>query len=1019
MTALDLPLGTLDPNTQRLAHHVRYATDFPDAGTEGNVLVSQGPDTPAQWLPQGDAPPNAHVLATTSGLGPEHTTTGLTAGQVLRATAATAAVFMRLAAGDIDPGTFPTGNFTFGGNTTFQGDVTVGAAPAGAEVLRAASARIGSGLVVEAGTTAVQALTATTVTASQFIQANNPEGALIVPDASSGSERYWQYRREASLFGHTEVYRWRLTGPASANKPVMMWTWFDSSPPVIVLDPRNSSGRSSVLIGTASASTGDPVLDVVGGTFDAGATIVGAHSTADGRKSFTIGLRGRLASHKPQHMISADQGVLSIGGGVADVAASQIIRFFTTQFENVAPGTLAADLTGVGASSLFRFVGDAKVEQALLFGAAGDTNLYRDAANSLKTDDDFSIGTLGRFDGSDAPTDLQLLVYHAGSINKWQAESIQFVFNAGDTAAGLLADNTSVLFLLDDPGTGADSPVGAPPAPADVVATALHKAVTLEIRSPNEPADFRYYEWEKSTDNVNWSALTNSTSVNVTHGRLTPGTTYYYRVRAVDRAGNASAFVNASPFPITAEANSKLAAFGAITATMAAFDSMAALSANIGIATTGQIRGPGNTSGINFSGVGGIPAGWVSGINFENTSLGSMTQYLNFHSSAGVSFFKHDKFDLRHNGDAFFFGKVDVGSGAVVIDPANPFIALGSGITTWNFGPNGVVNNAPDDPGGPSPPPGPVTADLVIAPDTNNALILPVTRVPKINSDTASFRSFRADLEQTAAGSNIYEAGFFHATATHASGTVANLYGLRSRAGKDTTNAVTTMAALVAEIDSAEARDVTNLVGLLVNDLSGGLGFNPTTAYGIKIDEIAFGTTKWAIFCENDVKLAVGDLRLDAGAAYVHFSSGDTGFIELENRGNSNPSTPSSQFGRLYLRNTGSGTAIRLSVIWSDGAEDILASGPLSDYVFEHAYVGEIRTPSVRPYGGLLPLPEVEAYTRKHFHLPGTRGGRFDIAVAAEKIEESFLYHFDHEREITRLRTRVSELEAELAVLRT
>lgn len=53
----------------------------------------------------------SHVLAGTAGLGADHTVSGLTAGQVLRATAATTAAFQNLVAGDIPDlsGTYVTG----------------------------------------------------------------------------------------------------------------------------------------------------------------------------------------------------------------------------------------------------------------------------------------------------------------------------------------------------------------------------------------------------------------------------------------------------------------------------------------------------------------------------------------------------------------------------------------------------------------------------------------------------------------------------------------------------------------------------------------------------------------------------------------------------------------------------------------------------------------------------------------------------------------------------------------------
>ncbi len=91
----------------------------------------------------------SHVIADTTGLGPDHTTSGLTAGQVLRATAATTAAFQSLVAGDIPgldankiiSGTIVTarlpvasasaagivsnGTQEFNGNKTFDDNLTV------------------------------------------------------------------------------------------------------------------------------------------------------------------------------------------------------------------------------------------------------------------------------------------------------------------------------------------------------------------------------------------------------------------------------------------------------------------------------------------------------------------------------------------------------------------------------------------------------------------------------------------------------------------------------------------------------------------------------------------------------------------------------------------------------------------------------------------------------------------------------------------------------------------------------
>jgi len=95
---------------------VELATDGEDAA---NVVV-QGNDSRLD-----DArTPSSHVLATTAGLGGEHSTSGLTAGQVLRATAATTAAFQSLVAADIP--SLDTGKLTTGLLPVARGGTGVG-----------------------------------------------------------------------------------------------------------------------------------------------------------------------------------------------------------------------------------------------------------------------------------------------------------------------------------------------------------------------------------------------------------------------------------------------------------------------------------------------------------------------------------------------------------------------------------------------------------------------------------------------------------------------------------------------------------------------------------------------------------------------------------------------------------------------------------------------------------------------------------------------------------------------------
>jgi hypothetical protein len=85
-------------------------------------------------------PPSLHVLATTAGLGPEHTTSGLTAGQVLRASGAGAANFQALAYADLTgvPSTFPPASHVLATTAGLGPEHTTSGLTVG-QVLRASS----------------------------------------------------------------------------------------------------------------------------------------------------------------------------------------------------------------------------------------------------------------------------------------------------------------------------------------------------------------------------------------------------------------------------------------------------------------------------------------------------------------------------------------------------------------------------------------------------------------------------------------------------------------------------------------------------------------------------------------------------------------------------------------------------------------------------------------------------------------------------------------------------------------
>ncbi|GIW91554.1 MAG: hypothetical protein KatS3mg109_1986 [Pirellulaceae bacterium] len=302
---------------------------------------------------------------------------------------------------------------------------------------------------------------------------------------------------------------------------------------------------------------------------------------------------------------------------------------------------------------------------ATVIGATDPQSYKLRVAGTSKIDNDLTVGSLGVFDSTDVPTEGQILIYKAGSINKWQAETLNAVWGDSDFKAQILTEGAAA-YVFRDPGTTTHS-LGAPDAPSTPKVYQSHATNTLEIENyTKDPTKFRYFEWEiqKSTDGgTTWGAAitVNTTSVKLVHARLDLSSTnvrYRYRVRAINRdaAQGHSAF-SAYTAAIQPKADSSTHAFGGIIAGEIAVANLAAISADIGIITAGQLRNTGNTAGVNLGGAGGIPGSWTMGINFESgATVSGMTRYIDFAAGAGSAWLKAEKFELKTDGTAIFRG---------------------------------------------------------------------------------------------------------------------------------------------------------------------------------------------------------------------------------------------------------------------------------------------------------------------------------------------------------------------------
>jgi hypothetical protein len=345
---------------------------------------------------------------------------------------------------------------------------------------------------------------------------------------------------------------------------------------------------------------------------------------------------------------------LTVSSGGADITGNATVRSALIITGGASPLVVFIPSSGATKSGQFQQVGD--IWSVANFG--GSTHLSIDLNTSVVTfNGDISIGTLGVFDHTDTPTPNQMLVYKDG-INKWQAESLILASGNNNFGAKVLADGTAAAYVLNDPGVGG---AGAQNAPGIPVVAVGHLSFTLTVPAGYVKAtNFRYFNWQFCTGTgcSGWVDLgVQSTSMSIVHSRLTAGTIYRYRVQAVSRDG-ASVVSSTTTADQTAVANSDVQAFGGIIAGELVAVDLTALVGDIGILIAGQFRGASNLFGINFGGKGGIPVTWNAGINFENTSLVNMTRYMNFNSSAGNAFMKHERFEFNHDGSVRFYRNV-------------------------------------------------------------------------------------------------------------------------------------------------------------------------------------------------------------------------------------------------------------------------------------------------------------------------------------------------------------------------
>lgn len=464
-----------------------------------------------------------------------------------------------------------------------------------------------------------------------------------------------------------------------------------------------------VLVGTTTAATGAPRLDVIGSS---GHALTISDSTADATtKTAFVALRHYTNAEEPLAVVAGQATVSAnrvlVGGGSSLRNAATAIEFYTAANNTTPTGTLRASIDSSGfavfqnriesvagtvseANDLqaVRITGGTSARLQIFPSASGEpwqidntsgrlrfflpgvehmslltTTLRPDTAGGLTLgtsplpwgasffNGDLTLGSLGVFDSGSTPILDDVLRFNG---TEWIPARIQFRFTDGDVAAQAYADGTASAHV-DDGRAIDDVPVPVAPSAAPVL-RAGYKTIVVDMSAHTLPADKKYViQW--STDSgTTWSndggdvdEIVTTGSIAIHTKLLIDGTTYRYRFR--ERGATDS-----SPSPETADlAPLSLPDISPSTIIVAAQIStvdLSAISANVGVLTAGLIRNVGDTHGILLSGAMSdpSPSGWNRFLNLVDET---------------DNFIEHERFKVHHD------GTVEISDGTNVLFSVN------------------------------------------------------------------------------------------------------------------------------------------------------------------------------------------------------------------------------------------------------------------------------------------------------------------------------------------------------------
>ena len=312
-------------------------------------------------------------------------------------------------------------------------------------------------LRVTSGSTSLQALTATTVTLSSYLQGTTGNGYLD------------------------------LRGDFGAGSGVRI----------------DDSGN--VLIGTITAATGSPRLDVVGDDI-----VMASNVTDASTKAARFAGRHYTNAEQPMAVISGlstvSANTVHIGGNETIHNTATVIEFYTAANTTTIAGTLAADITGVGASSLFHARGDIQSGGDATIGGDlsldGDLNFVGPQAITTTTGDlsltpaaNLIMGPLLNFINESVNTKMDIGLTINQDTNSNECLALKSSTSVAHNMTDLLEEDTYATFTKVLAGAGGLIITGVSEATRSLVLRGYHTTdVTGKTNSDGASVEVRVFK---------------------------------------------------------------------------------------------------------------------------------------------------------------------------------------------------------------------------------------------------------------------------------------------------------------------------------------------------------------------------------------------------------------------------------------------------------------------------------------------------------------------------------------------